>query len=158
MAYVITRSKGTMRNAQPTSDGTSSTHFWQSAGFAAVCYGIGGMMILAGLVMLVVDGHLGAYGFAVAVGAGLWVMLIEAPVADRTSPPRERKPPRGTDVREGADRSHVRRSGRPGELVRRASRVARWRRRHLNARAIIAVIVLLGLLAAEVAAVLGAAA
>jgi len=36
--------------------------------------------------------------------------------------------------------------------------VARWRRRHLNARAIIAVIVLLGLLAAEVAAVLGAAA
>jgi hypothetical protein len=77
MAYVITRSKGTMQNAQQPSDETSWTHSWRSAGLAAVRYGIGGMMMLGGVVLLVVvGGDLGAYGFASAVGAGLSVMLL----------------------------------------------------------------------------------
>lgn len=77
MGYVVTRSTETTQNAEQPSDETSSTHSWQSAGLAAVRYGIGGMMMLAGVVMLVVvGGDLGAYGFASAVGAGLSVMLL----------------------------------------------------------------------------------
>jgi hypothetical protein len=37
MAYVITRSKGPMRYARRTSNGTSSTHSWQSPGHATWC-------------------------------------------------------------------------------------------------------------------------
>lgn len=66
-----------MQNAQQRSDNASSTSSWRSAGLFAVRYGIGGVMILTGLVVLVaVGGDLGAYGFASAVGAGLSVMLL----------------------------------------------------------------------------------
>lgn len=43
----------------------------------AVRYGIGGAIVLAGVVVLaLVPGELGAYGFASAIGAGLSVLLL----------------------------------------------------------------------------------
>jgi hypothetical protein len=53
-----------------------------------------------------------------------------------------------------ADRTSALRERRPGEPLQRRSRSASWRRRHLNPRAIIALIVVLSLLAAEVAAII----
>ena len=50
---------------------------WRVAALFAVRYGLGGAMILAGIVVLLaVEGDLGAYGFASAVGAGLAVLLL----------------------------------------------------------------------------------
>lgn len=79
-------------------------------------------------------------------------------MADRTSGPRERQPSRSVDLSQRAHRSEARRSERPGEPIRRRSRLVSWRRRHLNARAIVALIVLVSLLAAEVAAIIAPAA
>jgi len=56
------------------------------------------------------------------------------------------------DVGKRADHPHTGR--RSGRRIGGQSRCARWRRRYLNARAMVALIVLLGLLAAEVAAIL----
>ncbi len=49
----------------------------RSIGLVALRYGIGGVMVLAGIVMLVVDpSGLGVDGFAMAAGGGLSVLLI----------------------------------------------------------------------------------
>jgi hypothetical protein len=49
----------------------------KSLGLAFVRYGIGSIMMLAGLVVLIaVPGDLGAYGFASAIGAGGSVLLL----------------------------------------------------------------------------------
>jgi hypothetical protein len=66
-----------MRDDQRLLDDSSITSTWRSVGLLAVRYGIGGVMILGGIVLLVgVGGDLGAYGFASAVGAGLSVLLL----------------------------------------------------------------------------------
>ena len=49
----------------------------QSIGMVLLRYGIGAVMVLAGIVMLIVDpSGLGVDGFAMAVGGGLSVLLI----------------------------------------------------------------------------------
>lgn len=49
----------------------------RSVGLLVLRYGIGGVMVLAGIVMLIVDpSGLGVDGFAMAVGGGLSVLLI----------------------------------------------------------------------------------
>jgi hypothetical protein len=49
----------------------------RSIGLLVLRYGIGGVMVLAGIVMLVVDpSGLGVDGFAMAAGGGLSVLLI----------------------------------------------------------------------------------
>ena len=49
----------------------------QSLGLFAVRYGLGGLMVLAGTVVLVVNpGGFGVDGFAMAAGGGLSVLLI----------------------------------------------------------------------------------
>lgn len=49
----------------------------RSVGLLLLRYGIGGVMVLAGIVMLVADpSGLGVDGFAMAVGGGLSVLLI----------------------------------------------------------------------------------
>jgi len=49
----------------------------RSIGLLLLRYGIGGVMVVAGIVMLVVDpSGLGVDGFAMAVGGGLSVLLI----------------------------------------------------------------------------------
>jgi hypothetical protein len=49
----------------------------RSIGLLVLRYGIGGVMVLAGIVMLIVDpSGLGVDGFAMAVGGGLSVLLI----------------------------------------------------------------------------------
>jgi hypothetical protein len=54
-----------------------STVTGRAVGLFAVRYGIGVVMVLAGIVMLAIDGgELGWYGFASAIGAGLSVMLL----------------------------------------------------------------------------------
>jgi hypothetical protein len=66
-----------MKKIQPLEQNTASSITWRSAGLFAVRYGIGGVMVLAGVVVLiVVPGEIGAYGFASAIGAGLSVVLL----------------------------------------------------------------------------------
>jgi hypothetical protein len=66
-----------MPDNHQTSDNAQVSAAWRSAGLFAVRYCLGGAMILAGIVVLLaVDGDLGAYGFASAVGAGLSVLLL----------------------------------------------------------------------------------
>jgi hypothetical protein len=49
----------------------------QSLGLIAVRYGLGGMMVIAGIVVLAINpGGFGVDGFALAVGGGLSVLLI----------------------------------------------------------------------------------
>jgi hypothetical protein len=49
----------------------------RAIGLLLLRYGIGGVMVLAGIVMLIVDpSGLGVDGFAMAVGGGLSVLLI----------------------------------------------------------------------------------
>ncbi|MBV9803890.1 MAG: hypothetical protein JO130_11890 [Solirubrobacterales bacterium] len=49
----------------------------RSIGLAILRYGIGAMMVLAGIVMLIIDpSGLGVDGFAMAAGGGLSVLLI----------------------------------------------------------------------------------
>jgi hypothetical protein len=65
-----------MTRVQPQTP-SRSTLTWRSAGLFAVRYGIGAVMVLAGIVMLAIDGgELGWYGLASAIGAGLSVMLL----------------------------------------------------------------------------------
>jgi hypothetical protein len=59
---------------QPTDSEQASR---PSIGLLLLRYGIGGVMVLAGIVMLIVDpSGLGVDGFAMAVGGGLSVLLI----------------------------------------------------------------------------------
>ncbi|MFL5859903.1 MAG: hypothetical protein ACJ780_03865 [Solirubrobacteraceae bacterium] len=63
-------------NRQPSRIGTARGR-WRAVGLFAVRYGIGGTVVLAGVVVLVVvGGDLGMYGCASALGAGLSVMLL----------------------------------------------------------------------------------
>ncbi len=65
-----------MTHVQPQTQSRSRVT-WRSAGLFAVRYGIGAVMVLAGIVMLAIDGgELGWYGLASAIGAGLSVMLL----------------------------------------------------------------------------------
>jgi hypothetical protein len=65
---------------------------WRSVVLFAVRYGIGGIMILAGVVaMVAVGGEVGAHGFAMAVGAGLAVMLVNLLYRMSVSGDRERE-------------------------------------------------------------------
>jgi hypothetical protein len=58
----------------------------------AVRYGIGGVMVLAGVVVLiVVPGDIGAYGFASSIGAGLSVVLLNLLYRLSVSGDRERE-------------------------------------------------------------------
>lgn len=67
----------TMYDNRRPSDRPPASAPWRAAGLFALRYGLGGAMILAGIVALVaVEGDLGAYGFASAVGAGLSVLLL----------------------------------------------------------------------------------
>jgi hypothetical protein len=59
---------------QPTDTEQAPT---RSIGLLVVRYGIGGVMVLAGIAMLIVNpSGLGVDGFAMAVGGGLSVLLI----------------------------------------------------------------------------------
>jgi hypothetical protein len=65
---------------------------WGSAGLFAVRYGIGGAIVVAGVVVLaVVPGDMGTYGFASAVGAGLSVVLLNLLYRLGVSGDRERE-------------------------------------------------------------------
>jgi hypothetical protein len=58
----------------------------------AVRYGIGGVMVLAGVVVLIaVPGDIGAYGFASSIGAGLSVVLLNLLYRLSISGDRERE-------------------------------------------------------------------
>ena len=64
----------------------------RSFGLLLLRYGIGAVMVLAGLVMLIVDpSGLGAEGFAMAVGGGLSVLLINFLFRLSVSSDRERE-------------------------------------------------------------------
>lgn len=66
-----------MREVQSPGHNTSFPITWRSASLFAVRYGIGGVMVLAGVVVLIVaPGEMEAYGFASATGAGLSVVLL----------------------------------------------------------------------------------
>jgi hypothetical protein len=78
-----------MRQTQSQNASSSS---WGSAGLFAVRYGIGGVIVLAGIVVLaVVPGDMGVYGFASAVGAGLSVVLLNFLYRLSVSGDRERE-------------------------------------------------------------------
>lgn len=65
-----------MTHVQPQTPSRSAVT-WRSAGLFALRYGIGAVMVLAGIVMLGIDGgELGWYGLASAIGAGLSVILL----------------------------------------------------------------------------------
>lgn len=68
------------RHAMQRVQSPQRTMLWsqlRSAGLFAVRYGIGGAIIVAGVVVLaVVPGDQGAYGFASALGAGSAVLLL----------------------------------------------------------------------------------
>jgi hypothetical protein len=81
-----------MRQLHSPTPATSSSITWRSAGLFAVRYGIGGVMVLAGIVVLVaVPGDMGAYGFASSIGAGLSVVLINFLYRLSVSGDRERE-------------------------------------------------------------------
>jgi hypothetical protein len=65
---------------------------WRAAGLFTIRYALGGAIILAGIVVLLaVEGDLGAYGFASAVGAGLAVLLLNLLYRMSVSGDRERE-------------------------------------------------------------------
>jgi hypothetical protein len=73
-------------------DNTSTAITWRSAGLFAVRYGIGGVMVLAGLIVLVaVPGDMGVHGFASSIGAGLSVVLLNLLYRMSISGDRERE-------------------------------------------------------------------
>ena len=66
-----------MRKAAEPEPGHLEGRGRRSIGLLVLRYGIGGVMVLAGIVMLIVDpSGLGVDGFAMAVGGGLSVLLI----------------------------------------------------------------------------------
>lgn len=81
-----------MRQVQSPTRNTSTSITWSSAGLFAVRYGIGGVMVLAGLVVLViVPGDMGVHGFASSIGAGLAVLLLNLLYRLSISGDRERE-------------------------------------------------------------------
>ena len=81
-----------MQQIQSPTPTTSTSITWRSAGLFAVRYGIGGVMVLAGIaVLIVVPGDMGMYGFASAIGAGLSVMLLNLLYRLSVSGDRERE-------------------------------------------------------------------
>lgn len=81
-----------MRQVQSPTHNTSTSITWRSAGLFAVRYGIGGVMVLAGLVVLViVPGDMGVHGFASSIGAGLSVLMLNLLYRLSVSGDRERE-------------------------------------------------------------------
>lgn len=81
-----------MQPVHPADHNTSSSISWRSTGLFAVRYGIGAVMVLAGVVVLaVVPGEMGAYGFASSIGAGLSVVLVNLLYRLSVSGDRERE-------------------------------------------------------------------
>lgn len=81
-----------MRQFERAEHNTSSSSPWRSASLFAVRYGIGAVMVLAGVVVLiVVPGDMGAHGFASAIGAGLSVVLLNLLYRVSVSGDRERE-------------------------------------------------------------------
>ncbi|MGN6871572.1 MAG: hypothetical protein ACTHMY_24520 [Solirubrobacteraceae bacterium] len=81
-----------MQQPQTSEHDTPSSISWRSAGLFAVRYGIGAVMVLAGVVVLiVVPGEMGAYGFASSIGAGLSVVLLNLLYRLSISGDRERE-------------------------------------------------------------------
>jgi hypothetical protein len=79
-------------NMRQTQAHNPSSISWRTAGLFAVRYGIGGAIVLAGIVVLaVVPGDMGVYGFASAVGAGLSVVLLNFLYRLSVSGDRERE-------------------------------------------------------------------
>lgn len=89
----VTSNEGTeMQPVHPSDHNTSSSISWRSTGLFAVRYGIGGVIVLAGVVVLaVVPGDMGAYGFASSIGAGLSVVLLNLLYRLSVSGDRERE-------------------------------------------------------------------
>ena len=81
-----------MPPVQSPTPNTSTLIAWRSAVLFAVRYGIGGVMVLAGLVVLViVPGGMGVHGFASSIGAGLSVVLLNLLYRLSVSGDRERE-------------------------------------------------------------------
>jgi hypothetical protein len=81
-----------MRQLQSPAPITSISTNWRSAGVFAVRYGIGGVMVLAGIVVLIiVPGDMGMHGFASSIGAGLSVVLLNLLYRLSVSGDRERE-------------------------------------------------------------------
>jgi hypothetical protein len=94
VSMALTRQKETvtMERIQPLEQNPSSASAWRSVGLFAVRYGIGGAMVLAGIVVLIiVPGDMGAHGFAASIGAGLSVVLLNLLYRLSVSGDRERE-------------------------------------------------------------------
>jgi hypothetical protein len=90
--FVISAKERNMRQLQSPTTTTSTSIPWRSAGLFAVRYGIGGVMVLAGIVVLViVPGDMGVHGFASSIGGGLSVVLINLLYRLSISGDRERE-------------------------------------------------------------------
>lgn len=111
-----------MRQIQSPRHNTSTSITWRSAGLFAVRYGIGGAMVLAGIVVLmVVPGDMGAYGFASAIGAGMSVVLVNLLYRLSVSGDRERE--REEEARRYLDKHGV---WPDGEERQTRGRTRRW--------------------------------
>ena len=81
-----------MRQLESPTRTTSTSITWRSAGLFAVRYGIGGVIVLAGIVVLViVPDDMGVHGFASSIGAGLSVVLLNLLYRLSVSGDRERE-------------------------------------------------------------------
>jgi hypothetical protein len=95
-----------MTHVQPQTPSRSAVT-WRSAGLFALRYGIGAVMMLAGIVILAIDGgELGWYGLASAIGAGLSVILLNllyrmSVSGDKTAPGRRRPGRTSTSTESG---------------------------------------------------------
>jgi hypothetical protein len=88
-----------MTHVQPQTPPRATVR-WRSTGVFAVRYGIGAVMVLAGIVMLAIDGgELGWYGLASAIGAGLSVMLLNLLYRMSVSGDEDRVGPRDSSTR-----------------------------------------------------------
>src|SRR4029077_7385875 len=65
-------------SAEPHDPTSARVHRWSwgTAGLWVVRYGIGAAMVIAGIVLLVSSSQFGVDGFAMAVGGGLAVLMI----------------------------------------------------------------------------------
>ncbi len=81
-----------MRQVQSPTPDMSTSITWRSAGLFAVRYGVGGVMVLAGVVVLaIVPGDMGVHGFASSIGAGLSLVLLNLLYRLSVSGDRERE-------------------------------------------------------------------
>jgi hypothetical protein len=120
ISHVSTQEQN-MRQLHSPTPATSSSITWRSAGLFAVRYGIGGVMVLTGIVVLVaVPGDMGAHGFASSIGAGLSVVLLNFLYRLSVSDDRERE--REEEARRYLDEHGV----WPHDDERTRTRTRRW--------------------------------